>query len=140
MSFYCVNPDVVKREQEYYKNAKIRYEDFKKESIDNKNKSQYEIIVINNSKSAKGILDFIENISNYVDKHVKIYLYKKDTGIEYFLGPIYIDSVETSHIISYIINNFNKMDDYVVYPKQIEIHIKEYFNSLEDKNAIDLFF
>lgn len=137
---YCVNPDTERFERENYKRAKEKFEQFKLESNININIIKYEIIVVNNSKSAQGILDFIKNICNYVDKYIKIYLYKHDAGMEYFIGPIYIDSVESSHVLSRAIVDFNRMDDYVIYPESIETTIKEYFDNFNDSNQINLFF
>lgn len=137
---YCVNPDVERFKRKNYIKAKERFEKFKLESDINKNILKYEIIVVNNSKSAQGILDFIKNICNYVGKYIKIFLYKHTIGLEYFIGPIYIDSVESSHVLSKAIIDFNRMDDYVIYPESIETTIKEYFANFYGWNQIKLFF
>ncbi len=135
-----INTYVVKYEQEYHVKALEKYEEFKMESETNKNMLEYEIIVVNNSNSARGVINFIENVKNFVSKNIKLYLYKHNVGIEYFIGPILIDSIDTSHLLLHILVKINKGDFYVKYPESIETNVKEYFNNLKDTNKLHLFF
>ncbi len=137
---YLVNPDVIKMEQEFNKKAKDKYEEFRLESESNKNITKYEIIIINNSRQAQGMINFIENVDKFIDKYVKIYLYKNLIGVEYFIGPIFIDSKETTHKLLHGLIHFNILDFYTIYPDSIELDMKEYFEKINDPNQLNLYF
>lgn len=108
---YMINPDVIEYERKYnaetkkiIADCKIESEHLSKQNID------YKIIVIDNAQHGTGMVEFIKTNEKYIDKHVKIFLYRLKS-IEYVIGPVYIDSTDkimhiTNHIVNFIRSDF----------------------------------
>jgi len=116
-----------KHKRQFQKDLKLYEEELKKDII---NTNNFITIFINFSQQSNGYSNFLKD-KNILHKCIKIYFLKR-SGINYFIGPLYIDENKINKIYSVIghmtfdyytdyfevINNYietNSISNYLIY-------------------------
>jgi hypothetical protein len=106
--------------------AKTKFDQYKLEEI--KECTDCKIIIINNSSQLNGINKFMNSRNQFLNKYIKIYLYKR-SGLELVVGPLYIESSDKINNIIYYIVNFISRDSFTKQKEEIDNDINIMFNN-----------
>ena len=135
MSKYLYNPEIEAYKVKYDNDSVIKFNEYKSNEINDD--SVDIIIILNNSMQSQGFISFMKSFSDFQNKNIKIFLYKKN-NLELIIGPIYINSIEKLlYINNYILKSINR-ENFAYYKNDMEKIIKKFFQN--EINLINFYY